>query len=539
MAIKLVARMSLKDNLSSPLKRVSRQMVETEKSATRMSRRMQESNKSFSHFGRATNIAGKSISGFGKGIGGLVGGLGSLVSRLNPVAIGLSAIGTAAVGAYGAVKIFNATVGEAMKMQQSQFVISAMFDDEKISSEYMKLMDKIAIKSPLLDSQTMYGNSKSFITASKDLGQLEKMWSLAERLVASDPAQGLEGAIYALRELFSGDSKSIVERFEMPRGIMKDIKNLPLEKQLSELDKYFNKIGLTTTLIDKMGSSALGLWAQVKERFQLIMRDMGEPSLKAVSNFLGKVMDRLEGEDMKKFANWGGKIIENMITGLSNNSIKLYDWFTNLTKDPEFLSKTTLTGKISFIVDDVAEKLRAWYDGGGKDKITAFGSNVAQVMVAAMDATDEIFVLGSKLGNSMWSGVVSGVKKSINDSPIMQTINWALGNPKMEKTRNSLLDKHTTGAAKNSDGSTGVKRSWKSGIDRVPSDGLAKIHKDEAVLNPQDAKAYRSSLGKGGSGNTYNFNINMNGTGSIKKDAEALLMEMARIIEREGGQMAT
>jgi hypothetical protein len=110
------------------------------------------------------------------------------------------------------VKIFHATVGEAMKMQQSEIVIGAMFDDTKASKSYMDMIDKMSIKSPLMDSQTMYGNSKSFITQTKDVKQLEKMWGLTERLMASDPQQGLEGAVFALRELFSGDAISIVDR---------------------------------------------------------------------------------------------------------------------------------------------------------------------------------------------------------------------------------------------------------------------------------------------------------------------------------------
>ncbi|MEH6941685.1 hypothetical protein V7014_07435, partial [Bacillus sp. JJ722] len=132
----------------------------------------------------------------------------------------------------------------------------------------------------------MYGNSKSFITVSKDMKQLEKMWSLAERMAAMDPAQGTEGAVFALRELFSGDAVSMVERFEMPRSVMKDIKNLSLEEQLESLDKYFNKVGMTENLITKMGDTAIGKWQQVKEQTSLLFAKMGEPMLAPISKGL-------------------------------------------------------------------------------------------------------------------------------------------------------------------------------------------------------------------------------------------------------------
>lgn len=520
----LVARLTLRDQFSAPMRQARREMRNAQREADRLSRIMDDNSRIFGRFGRhAGNVT--------NGVRALTSGFGSLVSRINPVALGFGAIATAAVGAYGAMKVFNATVGEAMKMQQSQFVITAMFDDEKLSSQYMKLMDEIAIKSPILDSQTMYGNSKSFITASKDLNQLEQMWSLAERLVASDPQQGLEGAVYALRELFSGDSKSIVERFEMPRSIMKDIKNLPLDQQLSQLDQYFNKIGLTTGLIDKMGSAALGMWAQVKERFQLIMRDMGEPSLVAVSKFLQGILDRIEGEDMKKFANWGGRVIENMISGLTDNAIRLYDWFVNLTKNPEFQSKSTLTGKINFVVEDIASKLQAWYDGGGKDKIVQFGSDVAQVLIAAMDATDEVFVLGGKLGTSIYQGIIDGVKKSASESPIGKLINWSYSWTPQEQIKrgiNEIKSQPWYPTGKKSE------KSHSGGLDRVPYSGYqATLHKDEKVLTAQQAREHRD--GSGGSGGV---NINIQNM-SVRNDSDikSIALELARYIEVIGGQM--
>lgn len=230
--------------------------------------RLREANGRFASMSKNSN----KLSG---NLGGLSGNMQSLVSFLNPAAVGIAAIGTAAAGAYASVKIFNATVGEAMKMEQSQVVIGAMFNDKKLAEQYMKMLDRVAIESPVLDSQGMYANSKAFITASKDVKQLEKMWDLAERLVAIDPAQGLDGAVLALRELFSGDSVSMVERFEMSRDAMNEIKNLSLDKQLTELDEYFNKIGLTTKVIEDMGGTSLGMWAQVKERMAIVLRDMG------------------------------------------------------------------------------------------------------------------------------------------------------------------------------------------------------------------------------------------------------------------------
>lgn len=509
MAINLVARMVFKDEATPGMRRVKKGMEDMERANTRMARHIEKNNRQFGNMRGVLGRVSGAFGTFGRGVGFVAGGVMNLIQRLNPLHMALTGIAAGATAAYSAVKIFNATVGEAMKMQQSQIVIGAMFDDEALSKQYMALMDKIAIKSPLLDSQTMYGNSKSFITATKDLGQLEKMWSLAERLMASDPAQGLEGAIFALRELFSGDAISIVDRFELPRTIMNEIKKLPLEQQLTRLDEYFNKIGLTTKLIDDMGGSALGMWTQVKERWQLVLRDMGEPSLKAVSEFLGNLLDRLEGEDMQKFADWGGRVIENMVTGMSNSAIKIYDWITALSNDPEFQSRTTIWGKVDFVVQDIADKFMAWYNSEGEAKLIDFGSKAAQTMIAALDATDEVFALGGKLGGAIWDGILAGVKQSAKESPIGAFLQaGVMTSPKniwnTIKTGARISRVISGGSYSGPLGNEGTRarqagprRSHSAGLERVPYDGYTPtLHQGERVLTAQQAREYNNSSGK-------------------------------------------
>lgn len=504
MAINLVARMVFKDEATPGMRRVKKGMQDMERANTRMARHIEKNNRQFGNMRGMLGRVGGAFSTFGRGIGFVAGGVMNLVQRLNPLHMALTGIAAGATAAYTAVKVFNATVGEAMKMQQSQIVIGAMFDDEALSKQYMALMDKIAIKSPLLDSQAMYANSKSFITATKDLGQLEKMWNLTERLVASDPTQGLEGAIFALRELFSGDAISIVDRFELPRTIMNEIKKLPLEQQLTRLDEYFNKIGLTTELIDAMGGSALGMWQQVKERWQLVLRDMGEPSLKAVSEFLSNLLDRLEGQDMQKFAEWGGRVIENMVTGMSNNAIKIYDWITALSNDPEFQSKTTIWGKVDFVVQDIADKFMAWYNSEGEAKLIDFGSKAAQTMIAALDATDEVFALGGKLGGAIWDGILAGVKQSAKESPIGAYLQaGVMTSPK--NIVNTLKSGYRVwksvsgqGGSSSSPEGKSVRRSHSAGLERVPYDGYTPtLHQGERVLTAQQAREYNNGSGKG------------------------------------------
>jgi hypothetical protein len=119
----------------------------------------------------------------------LTGGIG----KLTGVFLGLSgAIG----GAVGAKKLFDATIGEAAKYEQSTVVINAMLNDKDLGKQYMDLVNQFAIDSPIMDSQSMLENSKSFLSIiGGDMKQLKQAWSLAERMAAIDPMQGVTGAV--------------------------------------------------------------------------------------------------------------------------------------------------------------------------------------------------------------------------------------------------------------------------------------------------------------------------------------------------------
>lgn len=203
MAFDLRATLRIDDRFTSPVRRIARQT----ELANRASQRWIDSNNrlrdGLGRFASATDRGTNSIHGFGRGVTSAVKNVASLTS-------GMVALAGAYAGIEGAKKIFEETIGAAAKYEQSTVTISAILNDKKLGKQYMDLVDSYAIDSPILDSQAMLANSKSFLTITKDMKQLEKIWSLSERMAAIDPYQGTEGAVFALRELFSGLQKPIV-----------------------------------------------------------------------------------------------------------------------------------------------------------------------------------------------------------------------------------------------------------------------------------------------------------------------------------------
>lgn len=268
MAYDLTAVLTLRDNMSRGLRNVNNSLRNAQRTANTFRDTNGRLHDSMGRFTRSTHGASGGLSQFSSSAGSALKSVGALTAGV-----------LATVGAY---KTLQATVGEAMKMEQSQVTIDAMFDDKKLSKQYQDMLNKFAIKSPVLDSSEMFSNSKSFISQTKDVKQLEQIWNLTERLLAVDPKQGVEGAVMAMKELMSGDTQSMVERFEMPRKALNDIKNLPLDQQLKELDKLYNKMGMTNKLVTAMGSTSLGYITQIKEALSMKFRAVGFEALKSL-----------------------------------------------------------------------------------------------------------------------------------------------------------------------------------------------------------------------------------------------------------------
>jgi hypothetical protein len=493
-SINLTATFKIVDRFSKPMDRMNRHMKTTERAMKSLDAKTQKT-------GRSMDTTARKASGFGsslKKIGGMTRGLFGVQSAFLGIA---SAIGTAAASK----KLFESTVLPAARIEQSNVMIEAMFDDKKLAKEYTKMLDRISVKSPILDSQGMYENSKSFITTSKDVKQLEKMWNLAERMAAIDPVAGVDSAVFALRELFSGDAMSMIERFEMPRAIMNDIKKMGLPQQLEALDKYFEKIGMTQKLIDDMGGTTLGLWQQVREQFSLLLRDMGEPSLKVLSGFFSKIITKLQSGELDKFAATGGKIIEKILGGMTSATMKIYEYFAGLSSDPEFKKRTTLFGKLDFIFQDFFEAYQKWLDDGGRDKIKSAMEGIIQLAAMSLKASEQLLIeTATSIGSAVGSAMATATKDSLVSNFDSWYQNSFIGKLPINKASYSLGKWMRSKFTGGSDKEGGGPKSHASGISFVrPVNYQATLHRGERVLTPEENREYSKGNGRGG----VNINI--------------------------------
>lgn len=320
MAIDLIARLQLQDQVSGQLRRISNNLNAVDR------------NTSFSNVKNAV--------------------------------VGLAAsIGTAV----GAAKLLDATIGNAMRYQQSETLVTAIFDDKKASKQYQEMVKKMAEESPILDTSNMMSSSKAFLGITKDLPTLEKAWKIAEKMSIMDPEQGLQGAVYAMKELASGDGVSMAERFEMPKSVVNDIKNLKFEDQLAAMQKYLDKTGITNKTIDAMGNTTIAKWNQVKEKLDSTFRTMGEGGNSAIGKALNGVLKGLDAGVFDDFA--------KMVDGALGTAVtKLTGWATSI--DWGAVAKN-IESAFSFIT----ESIELVYNLG--QKVVENWDNVSVVVIAA------------------------------------------------------------------------------------------------------------------------------------------------------------
>lgn len=100
--------------------------------------------------------------------------------------------------------------------------------------------------------------------ANVDLGQT---LSIMQRLAVLDPAQGVQGAAFAVRELLSGSTVSLASRFELPKAQLRNILDQAggdPQKVIAGLDEMINKMGLTQAAFEKMGAQGVNAFSALK-----------------------------------------------------------------------------------------------------------------------------------------------------------------------------------------------------------------------------------------------------------------------------------
>lgn len=309
MAVNLTAVFRVRDQGTSRLRRITQmmnRMTQTSHTAAQGMNHYRDANgrlhDSLGRFVAETNRANTSTGLFATRVNGLRVGTNGLSASIGGMQSALIGLAGAYLSAQGAAKAFDMTIGAAARYEQAEVAVKAIFNDTKKSTAYLQMVDKMAIDSPLLNSGEMLKSSKAIVAMTKDVDELGKAWSIIERLMVLDPTQGTDGAAFALKEMWQGDAISMVERFGLNKGELNDIKKMSIPEQNAELDKMLNKMGITQKTVNAMGETTLGYWAQIQERVDKFMRQVGNLGNSKLGDTLGKIVEAFDNTDLDGMA---------------------------------------------------------------------------------------------------------------------------------------------------------------------------------------------------------------------------------------------
>lgn len=234
--------------------------------------------------------------------------LGSLGGVLGKATLALGAAGAAAGTAGIALGMnFNSSV------EQAQTKLTAFMKDGKLVAETLAWVKQEAAATQF--SFTDMADAAANLTpVARSSGQsLKDLVKQAEILAAINPAEGLTGATFSLREALSGDWVSIVDRFNLPRQRINQLKaeGVPAMEIIS---RSLQEMGIDYSLVAAQGQTAAARFDQIKDKLTM----MAGAATKPIFDKISKDLDGLNQIDFAAFGESLARGSEKALTALHN-----------------------------------------------------------------------------------------------------------------------------------------------------------------------------------------------------------------------------
>jgi hypothetical protein len=222
------------------------------------------------------------------------GVLGKVGGALGGIARFGAGAGVVALGGIGAGLGFAAKAGLDFNnsMELTRARLDAFTKDGAKTAELLEMIRTRAAATPFAFGE-MSNAAAGLLPAAKQANiGLETLIEKAEILAASNPEQGLEGAAFALREALSGDFTSIIERFNLPRKYINDLRKQGVP-DLEIVSQAMQQMGLDTDLVTGLAETATGRWSTFTDTLTGFAGQMTQPIFDTFSAGLGDVNEKL------------------------------------------------------------------------------------------------------------------------------------------------------------------------------------------------------------------------------------------------------
>lgn len=225
-------------------------------------------------------------------------------------------IGQGLSGIVSAGFSFNSSVEQAQvklmaftKSQEKTAEVLSWVKDESMKTQFnfTDMADAAATLTPVANQ------------TGKSIYELVKQ---AEVLGALNPAEGLKGAAFSIREAFSSDWVSLVERFNLPRNAINDLKAQGVPA-MDIIAKTLKGMGVDYGLVSAQGQTVSARFETLKDKLTQLAGAASKPIFDRVSVELAK----LSGVDLTEWGDKAADGIKNMMDWLERGGesvMKIY-----------------------------------------------------------------------------------------------------------------------------------------------------------------------------------------------------------------------
>lgn len=233
------------------------------------------------------------LHGVGDSANSLDSKMGVLSGAMKGFAAAAAAAAAAAVGTGIAIGFkFNSSV------EQAEAQIMAFTKDARLTAETLAWVKEEAAQTQFSFTDMAQATAGLIPVSKSSRVALQDLVKQAEILGALNPAEGLTGAAFALREALSGDWTSIVERFNLPRSRINELKEQGVPA-MEIISQSLREMGIDYGLVAAQGATTAARFDQLKDKLTMLAGAATQPLFDKISASL----DEINGGGLDKFIN--------------------------------------------------------------------------------------------------------------------------------------------------------------------------------------------------------------------------------------------
>lgn len=239
-----------------------------------------------------------------------IGSVVDFTSKIGFATVGVKALADAAGG------MASGLFGTNAAFQNVEAQLNAFTKSGDVSRQILENIRTEAAKTPFAFNEMASATAGLIPSANMAGVALMDLVRDAEVLAASNPAQGLEGAAFALREAVSGDFTSIIERFNLPRQYINKLREEGVPA-LEIVRRAMGEMGYDMDLVSNLSKTATGRWSTFVDTLNTLKATTMQATFNVMSDSLARLQGFLDNnsEAINRFAERVGAFLGRAVTG--------------------------------------------------------------------------------------------------------------------------------------------------------------------------------------------------------------------------------